>query len=133
MNHPILKNEDDATSYYEITESIKSLQLLLGQPVKYFAYPNGRPLLDFGEREINFLEQNNISMAFSTELNHLNLKCNKLSIPRMNFATMGLAPSNPLVSFRLNSGNSWIDITSVGKPTEKAQREKIFTLLNIKK
>ena len=131
LNHPVLKNEDDNTSCYEITESIKRLEALLGHPVTYFAYPNGRPDIDFGEREMNCLRANKIVMAFSTELHHLNAKTNLLSIPRMGFARMGLSPSNPLIAFRLNLGTRWIDIKSIGKPSEKKIREQIGKLLNL--
>ena len=52
LNHPILKNENDEICDKEISESISSLQKLLGHEVKYFAYPNGTPNEDFGNREI---------------------------------------------------------------------------------
>ena len=104
---------------------------MIKKPVKYFAYPNGRPGIDFGEREINCLQNNNISMAFSSELDHLPAKVNMYSIPRMGFARMGLSPSNPLVAFRLNAGKGWFDIRSVGKSSETTVRKKIRALLNI--
>jgi peptidoglycan/xylan/chitin deacetylase (PgdA/CDA1 family) len=129
VNHPILKNEDVESCHYEITESIKGLETLLGHRVKYFAYPNGGSGIDFGEREMKCLKENEISMAFSAELEHLSADANMLSIPRMGFARMGLPPSNPLVAFRLNVGKKWIDIKSISKPTEKEQRKKIETLL----
>jgi peptidoglycan/xylan/chitin deacetylase (PgdA/CDA1 family) len=130
LNHPVLKNEDDYTSCYEITESVKRLEALLDHPIKYFAYPNGRPGIDFGEREMNYLSGNKITMAFSTELGHLNYESNLLSIPRMGFARMGLPPSNPLIAFRLYLGKRWINIKSIGKPSEKKVREQIGKLLN---
>jgi len=125
LNHPILKNEDDKSCSAEIAESIKQFEELLQHPVKYFAYPNGRPHIDFGEREIRCLKQNNISMCFSTELDTLSADTNMLSIPRMGFARMGLSPSNPLIYFRLSLGRKWIDIKSVGRQSEKTIREKI--------
>jgi peptidoglycan/xylan/chitin deacetylase (PgdA/CDA1 family) len=76
INHPVLKNESDAVCRHEISDSIKQLELMLGYPVKYFAYPNGRPGLDFGEREINLLKENNVTLAFSTELDHLTANTN---------------------------------------------------------
>lgn len=129
INHPILKNEDDFSCSFEISESIKRLEILLQQPVKYFAYPNGRPGIDFGEREMDYLRENKISLAFSTELDHLTAETKILNIPRMGFARMGLSPSNPLVAFRLNLGKRWFDIKSIGKPSEKEVREKISRVL----
>lgn len=131
INHPVLANEDETGCRYEIGESIRQLELILGHPVKYFAYPNGRPGFDFGEREIGFLKQNNISLAFSTELDHISVNTNPLSIPRMGFAGMGLSPSNPLIYFRLNAGKKWINIKAIGMPSENAVRKEIKTILGI--
>lgn len=97
--------------------------------MNYFAYPNGRPGLDFGEREISYLKENNIALAFSTELGHLSVNTNPFSIPRMGFASMGLSPSNPIIYFRLNAGKKWINIKAVGKPSEKEVRQKIKRIL----
>lgn len=131
LNHPILKNEDDDSSQSEIKNSIKKLEELLQHPVKYFAYPNGRPGIDFGEREINCLRKNGISMSFSTELNCLSPGSNMLSLPRMGFARMGLSPSNPLIYLRLSLGKKWIDIKSIARPSEKKIRKEIDKVLGL--
>lgn len=129
INHPVLRNEDDENCRFEIAGSVKVLEKMLGHPVKYFAYPNGRPGIDFGEREMNYLKESGITMAFSTELDTLSAENNLLSIPRMGFARMGLAPSNPLIKFRLNLGKRWIDVRSIGKPTEKDTRDRLKGIL----
>lgn len=129
QQHPILKNETAEVCREEISASVKELAALLGHPISYFAYPNGRPGIDFGEREKNYLRENGIRLAFSTELGHLSHTTDRLSIPRMGFARMGLSPANPLIKFRLQLGNHWKDIKSIGKPTEEALRKKIFELL----
>jgi peptidoglycan/xylan/chitin deacetylase (PgdA/CDA1 family) len=130
INHPVLANESDAGCRYEIAESIKLLESILSHPVKYFAYPNGWPGLDFGEREINYLKETNITLAFSTELDHLTANTNPLSISRMGFARMGLSPFNPLIYFRLNAGKKWINIKAFGKPPENELRQKIRTIIS---
>ncbi|MEO6254010.1 MAG: polysaccharide deacetylase family protein [Ferruginibacter sp.] len=132
LKHPILKNENDTDSKHEITASIKRLEVLTGKPVKYFAFPNGLPGLDYGEREINYLRDNNINMAFSTELDTLSAKNNLLNIPRMSFDRMGLHPSNPLIFLSLNLGKTWMIMKSIGKRSEKKNREKISRLLKSK-
>lgn len=129
INHPVLTNENDDSCIYEIGESVTALAKLLEHPVRYFAYPNGRPGIDFGEREMNCLRRNNIAMAFSTELDTLSPGNDLLSIPRMGFARMGLSPSNPLIKLRMNLGKNWVDIKSIGRPAEKAIREKIKSIL----
>ena len=129
LNHPVLANENDDDCYYEISQSIKRLETLLGHPVKYFAYPNGRAGIDFGEREMTYLRENMVSIAFSSELGNLSSSTNVLSVPRMGFSRMGLEPSNPLIVYRLNLGKNWIDIKSIFKPSEKKFRQRIKKLL----
>ena len=132
LRHPILKNEDDQSSFTEITASIKMLQQILGHPVKYFAYPNGRPGIDFGNREQQYLRDNNIDLAFSTELDHLSPFVDLLRVPRMGFPRMGLYPAHPLIYFRLFLGKRWIDIKSITKPSEKKLRKQIALVFNHK-
>ena len=86
LNHPILSNEDDKTSNYEISESIHLLESILRQKIHFFAYPNGIPGIDFNRREINFLRKNGIKLAFSTEPKILSRKSNPLSIPRLSIS-----------------------------------------------
>ena len=129
LNHPILANENDDDCYQEISGSIRRLEILLGHPVKYFAYPNGREGIDFGEREKTYLRENRIPLAFSATLDNLSASCDPLSIPRMGFARMGLDPSSPLIALRLNLGKNWIDIKSIFKPSEKRIRQRIKKLL----
>lgn len=129
INHPVLQSEDNETSFYEINESVKELERLLGHPIRYFAYPNGRPGMDFGEREMEHLQRSNITMAFSTESDTLSLNNNLLSIPRMGFARMGLSPSNHLINLRLNMGKKWINLKAIGKPGEREVREQIRKIL----
>ncbi|MBN8698312.1 MAG: polysaccharide deacetylase family protein [Chitinophagales bacterium] len=131
INHPVLKNENDQDCFDEIDRSVKGLAEMLHHPVRYFAYPNGRPVLDFGERETNYLHKAGISMAFSTELDNLAGTKNILSVPRMGFPRMGLSVTNPLIKFRIGLGKKWIDIRSIGKPTEKEIRENLKKIISI--
>ena len=129
LKHPILKNETDADCTHEISASIKKLEALTGKPVKYFAFPNGLKGLDFGEREMKCLRDNNITMAFSTEIDTLSPEHDMLSIPRIGFNRMGLHPSNPLIFFRLNMGKKWTLVKSLLSKSEKEIREKVNKLL----
>ena len=130
INHPVLANETEVDCQFEISESVSKLESILGHPVKYFAYPNGRPGFDFDEREIRYLKENNIALAFSTGLDHLSANTNPLSIPRMGFARMRLSPFNPLIYFRLNAGKKWINIKTIGKSSEKKVRKQIKIILS---
>src|SRR5690625_7589399 len=57
MNHPILANENDEISEYEIKASIDELGKLLNRKITTFAYPNGSEGLDFEKREMRFLKE----------------------------------------------------------------------------
>jgi len=103
LNHPILKNETDEVANKEIKSSIKGLSEILGEKVKYFAYPNGTPDLDFSEREQEWLKSLDIKLAFSTENRSFNRKDNPLSIPR-NGISRG---SCTFVKLKLLSGSKW--------------------------
>lgn len=85
MNHPILSNEDDAVAEQEIQGSKVSLSKMLGENVKYFAYPNGS-ILDFGTREQKLLKKSKIRLAFTTTMDFFNKKNDPYSIPRGGFS-----------------------------------------------
>jgi peptidoglycan/xylan/chitin deacetylase (PgdA/CDA1 family) len=86
INHPILANENDDNSEKEIIGSFQGLQEILGHEIKYFAYPNGYPNFDFGQREINILKNMNCKIAFSCEPGSFDIKNNTLSINRLGFS-----------------------------------------------
>lgn len=106
MTHPILSNETDKISEYEIKNSIEELGDILKSNVKYFAYPNGVPGLDYKEREIEILRNCGIKLAFTTENRRFSNIDNPLAIPR-NGITKG---SNSFILSKLIFGNSWLKL-----------------------
>jgi peptidoglycan/xylan/chitin deacetylase (PgdA/CDA1 family) len=129
LNHPILSNETDDISYYEITNSIKMLQELLSTKINHFAYPNGSPDLDFGERERTYLKQNQISMAFSSESKFLNISDDTYCLPRV-----GLTYGNmQFIKLKLFLGNKWELVKSIRHSTELDNRKLILVHLNKEK
>ncbi len=82
LNHPVLSNEDDNTATNEIRKSIENLSHMLGINIKYFAYPNGIPNVDFSKREMDILANSGIKLSFSTENKTFSKNDNPLSIPR---------------------------------------------------
>ena len=82
MIHPILSNETDERSEYEIKESIKQLEDILQDSVTTFAYPNGLYGVDFGEREKKVCRENGIKKAFSVDPGVLGRNMDWMSIPR---------------------------------------------------
>jgi len=121
QNHPILANETETTAQYEIQSSILELSEILADPVKYFAYPNGIPQIDFGEREMNFLKAMNIKLAFSTENKSFTIKDNPLSIPRN-----GISKGNKSFLFiKLLLGSKWDKVKKLclGKQEDDYRKE----------
>lgn len=122
INHPILMNEDDLTSKYEITESINELSTLLNHEIKYFAYPNGIPFLDFSEREKSCLKESGIAIAFSTESKNLLLSDDKTSIPRIGVSD---SESLPFFKTKMLVGSHWETITRLKPNGEKRERKEL--------
>ncbi|WP_194976261.1 polysaccharide deacetylase family protein [Aquiflexum lacus] len=118
LHHPILKNENDDITRKEILQSVQDLGDLLHEEIKYFAYPNGLPGLDFGEREINLLKEAKIRLAFSTESRHFSLRDNPLSIPRRGVTKGG----STFVLAKLAFGDYWENM----KKLLKGKQEKDF-------
>jgi len=90
LDHPFLARESDDKSKYEILESLMQLEALLGHPIYTFAYPNGCPVDDFGQREIATLSQTPCKIAFSTEAKDFSHKDNPYSIPRYGLSNGSL-------------------------------------------
>jgi peptidoglycan/xylan/chitin deacetylase (PgdA/CDA1 family) len=82
MSHPLLANEDEKKAENEITESITELSKMLGKPMEYFAYPNGKRELDFGPREQSILRDNGIKLAFTTDAGYFGKSTDPLCVPR---------------------------------------------------
>lgn len=83
MNHPILANESDEISKYEILKSVEELSLILKAKVRAFAYPNGLSGLDFTKREYTYLREAGISYAFSTNPGSISSNMDFFNVPRI--------------------------------------------------
>jgi len=126
--HPILANESDDRSKSEISNSIVDLGSILGHDIKTFAYPNGIPKLDFGQREIDNLKNNNCKIAFSTEPKNFTLNDNPLSIPRF-----GLSRGNEFfVRAKLALGAYWPKIKELKSKGEKTGRLELKSKIVIR-
>lgn len=114
MNHPILLNEKKETSRIEIADSIRELEIILGHQVKYFAFPNGTPGLDFSDREIKILKNSNCRLAFSTEAKNFDSTDNPLSIPRYGFSI----GSKFFIRAKIILGKNWNTIKNLKSKDE---------------
>jgi peptidoglycan/xylan/chitin deacetylase (PgdA/CDA1 family) len=111
INHPILRNESYETVKDEVLRSVIELEKLLNSKVKYFAYPNGFPGIDFGEREMRILEECNIRLAFSTQSKNFSNLDHPLSVPRR-----GITKGGPIfVLTKLALGDYWDSLKRILK------------------
>lgn len=122
MNHPILKNENDISSQYEIKESINELSNILNRKIKYFAYPNGIPELDFSERERKYLKESDILLAFSTDSKNFSLYDDKTSIPRIGISS---SENMNFLKTKLRLGSYWGPLTRLKPTGEYSERQKL--------
>jgi len=66
VTHPILLNTASDLAQREIVESGKRLAEIVRQPVRLFAYPNGKPGVDYGPEHVAMVRDAGYSAAVST-------------------------------------------------------------------
>lgn len=67
VSHPILKGMRDVDAMSEIREGRKRLEEVLGKRVGLFAYPNGKPGVDFDERTTALVKDAGFDAAVTTQ------------------------------------------------------------------
>jgi peptidoglycan/xylan/chitin deacetylase (PgdA/CDA1 family) len=82
VSHPILTSLPDADAMAEIAGSKAALEAILGRPVRYFAYPNGKTGLDFDERHVAMVRDAGFAAAFSTAPGPVTEADNVFTLPR---------------------------------------------------
>jgi peptidoglycan/xylan/chitin deacetylase (PgdA/CDA1 family) len=66
VTHPILTRVADAQARREIAESGQRLAEILREPVRLFAYPNGKPGMDYGAEHVRMVRDAGYSAAVSS-------------------------------------------------------------------
>ncbi|SFP59555.1 Peptidoglycan/xylan/chitin deacetylase, PgdA/CDA1 family [Nitrosomonas cryotolerans] len=66
MNHPILARIKNNMARSEIAEGKERLEGIIRAPVKFFAYPNGKPGQDYQLDHVNIVKELGFSAAVST-------------------------------------------------------------------
>ncbi|MGZ3814607.1 MAG: polysaccharide deacetylase family protein, partial [Mucilaginibacter sp.] len=67
VNHPILAKLDPKTAEKEILENKMFLENLLNTPLRYFAYPNGKPGTDYLSQHGQLIKDAGYQAALSTQ------------------------------------------------------------------
>ena len=82
ISHPILTWMGREEARNEIFGSKQELEGLLGQAVPLFAYPNGKPGRDFGEREVEIVREAGFQGAVSTGWGAASARTDFFRLPR---------------------------------------------------
>jgi peptidoglycan/xylan/chitin deacetylase (PgdA/CDA1 family) len=64
--HPILARAPASEQRAEILRNKAALESWIGRPVRAFAYPNGRPGLDYTSETVDLIEESGFDFAFTT-------------------------------------------------------------------
>tara|TARA_R110002110_G_scaffold91264_1_gene237372 strand:- start:23169 stop:24131 length:963 start_codon:yes stop_codon:yes gene_type:complete len=82
VTHPIMSTLQSEDAEREVVESSNYLTNLLGKPVRFFAYPNGRPSLDYRERDRDLVKRLGFEAALSTQWGAVSAKSDHWQLPR---------------------------------------------------
>lgn len=83
-SHPILARLDDAAAAAEIAGSKLDLEALTGEPVTLFAYPNGKPGVDYIASHAHMVKQAGFAAAVSTAHGAASAHSDPLQLPRFS-------------------------------------------------
>jgi peptidoglycan/xylan/chitin deacetylase (PgdA/CDA1 family) len=82
VNHPILTRLEPEEISREIADSRDVLAHLLGEPVRLFAYPNGKPGADYDEVAVLVVRKLGFDAAFSTAWGAVRPGHDRFQLPR---------------------------------------------------
>lgn len=83
-SHPILTRLGDDAARTEILGSKHDLESLLGEPVTLFAYPNGKPGVDYGASHARMVREAGFAAAVSTAPGAASASSDRFQLPRFS-------------------------------------------------
>jgi peptidoglycan/xylan/chitin deacetylase (PgdA/CDA1 family) len=81
--HPILSRLGPAEARDDIAQGKTVLEGILGQPVRLFAYPNGRPGEDYDARHVAMVRELGFTAALSTSWGAAHADSDRFQLPRV--------------------------------------------------
>jgi len=82
VNHPILANLSDDEVRKEIGEGKAKLEAIIEEKIRFFAYPNGKPLKDYKPEQIGIVQEFGFQAAVSTTWGVASNKSDIWQLPR---------------------------------------------------
>lgn len=82
VHHPILARLDSTQARAEIADGRARLHEIIRAPVPLFAYPNGKPRVDYTEEHVEMAKQLGFSAAFSTAWGAAHAASDLYQLPR---------------------------------------------------
>ncbi len=80
--HPILSRLSDQAARDEINQGRADLEAIIGREVKLFAYPNGKPGIDYSAEHVRMIEQAGFQGAVSTAWGAASVRSDRFQLPR---------------------------------------------------
>jgi peptidoglycan/xylan/chitin deacetylase (PgdA/CDA1 family) len=108
VNHPILAVLDPARARREIEDGKAALEGILGERVRLFAYPNGRPHRDYSAEHVAMVRKAGFDLAVSTATGVACAQSDPLQLPR--FAPWPRKPWRLAVEMVRNLGRSRCEV-----------------------
>ena len=83
-SHPILFELNQSDAHQEIALSKTKLEAMLGEDIDYFAYPNGKPNIDYSYANVESIRQIGFKAALTTVWGVASQKSDRYQLPRIN-------------------------------------------------
>jgi peptidoglycan/xylan/chitin deacetylase (PgdA/CDA1 family) len=85
VNHPILANISSKRAVSEIVESKHRLTEIISKNIVSFAYPNGRPGVDYQAEHVNAVSEAGFKQSVTTAWGYATKKTDPFQLPRLGF------------------------------------------------
>lgn len=111
-DHAILARLDRDEAKLQVQRSRDDLQSLLGDPVRMFAYPNGKPGEDYNAMNVEVVREAGFEIAVSTAWGAAGRSVDPLQVPRFTPWGRSSFGWGRLLAGNLNRKGAWIAPTS---------------------
>ena len=113
VTHPILRNTAPDIARREIVDSGRRLAEIVRQPTRLFAYPNGKPGVDYGPEHVRIVRDAGYAAAVSTGWGVATKQSDGFQLPR--FTPWDRTPGRFMLRLIRNMGNA--ETPAVATPT----------------